>query len=241
MESNAVLWRPTGRVERDLVARSGWRAWPPRLPDQPIFYPVTNRWYATKIAREWNVPAEGVGHVLRFEVDAAFLERYPVQRVGGRDVLEHWVPAEELDGFNERIDGPIVEIAEFRGPVAAAEFARAGAGLGRELPPAWRDYLGGASWLRRGWTGDEHHLSLSTPEETLAATRAWDRAGAHPGAAIIGGDGAGEHLVLDLREDEPPVLLVGVASAGWETAVPRAASVEELVDLVEAGEFEFYW
>jgi hypothetical protein len=51
----AAQWRPTGQQELDLVAASGWRGWPPRLPEQPIFYPVLNRWYATKIAREWNV------------------------------------------------------------------------------------------------------------------------------------------------------------------------------------------
>src|SRR5207253_2519320 len=45
-----TLWRPTGQAELDLVAASGWQAWPPRLPDQPIFYPVLNRWYATKSA-----------------------------------------------------------------------------------------------------------------------------------------------------------------------------------------------
>ncbi len=33
-----TLWRPTGQNELDLVKESGWRrAWPPRLPEQPIF------------------------------------------------------------------------------------------------------------------------------------------------------------------------------------------------------------
>jgi|SRR5215469_10862769 len=45
-----------------VVEASGWRAWPPRLPEQPIFHPVLNRWYATKIALEWNVPHGGVGY-----------------------------------------------------------------------------------------------------------------------------------------------------------------------------------
>jgi len=27
-----------------LVEASGWLAWPPRLPEQPIFYPVLNEW-----------------------------------------------------------------------------------------------------------------------------------------------------------------------------------------------------
>ena len=37
-----TLWRPTGPQELALVESSGWRAWPPRLADQPIFYPVLN-------------------------------------------------------------------------------------------------------------------------------------------------------------------------------------------------------
>jgi hypothetical protein len=107
------LYRPTGQAERDLVEASGWLAWPPRLPEQPIFYPVLNEWYATKIAREWNVPHAGVGYVMEFDVDAAYLERFAVQQVGGRDVLELWVPAEESEEFNAHIVGRIRMIARY--------------------------------------------------------------------------------------------------------------------------------
>jgi hypothetical protein len=55
--ATVTLWRPTGPEELALVEASGWRVWPPRLPDQPIFYPVLNQEYATMIARDWNVPA----------------------------------------------------------------------------------------------------------------------------------------------------------------------------------------
>jgi hypothetical protein len=83
-----TLWRPTGQEEIDLVAASKWRAWPPRVPEQPIFYPALNRWYATKIAREWNAPRDGVGYVTRFDVRKAYLDQFPVQQAGGREVLE---------------------------------------------------------------------------------------------------------------------------------------------------------
>ncbi|MCL2423744.1 MAG: hypothetical protein FWD11_07640 [Micrococcales bacterium] len=63
-----TLWRPTGPKELALVKESGWRRWPPRLADQPIFYPVLNEDYAVRIARDWNVPASGAGYVTRFEV-----------------------------------------------------------------------------------------------------------------------------------------------------------------------------
>jgi hypothetical protein len=109
-----TLWRPTGPQELGLVRASGWRAWPPRLPDQPIFYPVLNEEYAIKIARDWNVPASGVGYVTRSAVEREFAERYPVRQVGGRDVLELWVPAEELDEFNRHIVGTIELVHEFR-------------------------------------------------------------------------------------------------------------------------------
>ena len=109
-----VLWRPTGPEELELVRASGWRRWPPRLPDQPIFYPVTNEDYAIRIARDWNVVASGVGYVTRFAVDSAFLSRHPVQQVGGQTILELWVPAAELDEFNDHILGTIEVVHEFR-------------------------------------------------------------------------------------------------------------------------------
>src|SRR5262245_10336199 len=102
-----VLWRPTGPEELELVEASGWRRWPPRLPDQPIFYPVLNEDYATRIARDWNVKASGIGHVTRFEVEKAFLDRYEVQQAGGQTILEYWIPAEDLDEFNAHIVGLI--------------------------------------------------------------------------------------------------------------------------------------
>jgi hypothetical protein len=109
-----VLWRPTGPEELELVRQSGWRAWPPRLPEQPIFYPVLDEEYAIKIAREWNVPHHGVGYVTRFRVESEFLRCYPVQQAGGRTILELWVPAEELDEFNAHLVGPIEVVHEFR-------------------------------------------------------------------------------------------------------------------------------
>ncbi|MFE6865708.1 ADP-ribosylation/crystallin J1 [Kitasatospora sp. NPDC057692] len=109
-----TLWRPTGPQELALVEAADWRAWPPRLPDQPIFYPVLNEDYAIRIARDWNVPASGAGYVTRFEVDTAFLARYPVRQAGGRTILELWVPAEDLPEFNRHLVGRIEVVHEFR-------------------------------------------------------------------------------------------------------------------------------
>jgi hypothetical protein len=90
------------------------RAFPPRLPEQPIFYPVLTEEYAIKIARDWNVAASGVGFVTRFKVRSDFLEKYDVQLAGGRAHSEYWIPAEDLDAFNEAIIGAIEVTAEFR-------------------------------------------------------------------------------------------------------------------------------
>ena len=109
-----TLWRPTGPQELALVEASGWRAWPPRLPDQPIFYPVLNEDYASRIARDWNVKVSGAGHVTRFQVRASFLDRYQVHQVGGQTILECWIPAEDLRALNEAIVGRIELIASYR-------------------------------------------------------------------------------------------------------------------------------
>ncbi|WP_283134897.1 ADP-ribosylation/crystallin J1 [Rhizohabitans arisaemae] len=114
MTAPRTFWRPTGPEELELVRESGWRRWPPRLPEQPIFYPVLNEDYAVMIARDWNVPHSGVGYVTRFQVDGEFAARYPPRQVGGKEILELWVPAEELAEFNDHIIGLIEVIHEFR-------------------------------------------------------------------------------------------------------------------------------
>lgn len=108
------LWRPTGPAELELVRQSGWSAWPPRLPEQPIFCPVLNEDCAVKIARDWNVRYDGAGHVTRFRVDTAFLDRYPVRQAGGETILELWVPAGELVESNAHLVGEIEVVHEFR-------------------------------------------------------------------------------------------------------------------------------
>ena len=108
------LYRPVGPAELRLIAEAGYRAFPPRLPEQPIFYPVLNEAYAVQIARDWNVRASGAGYVTRFAVRRSFLDGYSIQQAGGREHLEYWIPAEELAAFNEAIVGEIEVIAEFR-------------------------------------------------------------------------------------------------------------------------------
>ena len=116
MSDVVTLYRPVGPQELKLIEQSGYREFPPRLPEQPIFYPVLTEDYAIKIARDWNVPASGAGYVTRFQVSRAFLSRYDVQNAGGIQHQEYWIPAEDLAEFNRNIVGRIEVIAEFRAP-----------------------------------------------------------------------------------------------------------------------------
>jgi hypothetical protein len=119
-ESAVTLYRPAGPDEIALVRESGWRAWPPRLPEQPIFYPVLNEEYATRIARDWNVPHSGAGYVTRFKVRKAFLDNYQVHQAGGRAILEYWIPAEDLAELNASIIGTIEVIATYTAPAGSS-------------------------------------------------------------------------------------------------------------------------
>ena len=116
-EETITLYRPVGPKELALIRESDVRAVPPRLPEQPIFYPVLNEAYATQIARDWNSKSEqngNAGFVTRFEVRASFLADYLVETVGNRTHQEYWIPAEQLDAFNASIVGEIEVIAEYR-------------------------------------------------------------------------------------------------------------------------------
>lgn len=113
-----TLYRPTGLHELRLVAESGFKRWPPRLPDQPIFYPVLNFEYAEEIARDWNAKRNDppVGFVTAFEVRSEVATRYEIQVVGAQERhQELWVPAEELEDFNDAIVGPVRVLAHYAG------------------------------------------------------------------------------------------------------------------------------
>lgn len=116
MDETTVLFRPVGEKEPELIRESGFKSFPPRLPEQPIFYPVLNEEYAAQIAHNWNAKHEpgGVGYVTRFHVRSEYLKRHEVQTVGGSVHQEYWIPAEELSEFNQNIVGPVEIIAEYR-------------------------------------------------------------------------------------------------------------------------------
>src|SRR3954467_5888016 len=111
-----TLYRPVGPKELELIAQSGFREFPPRLPEQPIFYPVLNEEYAAQIARDWNSTdaAHGfIGYVLRFAIETEFLNSYETHIVGSRLHEEYWIPAEDLAEFNRHIVGEITVVLRF--------------------------------------------------------------------------------------------------------------------------------
>jgi len=104
------LYRPVGQAEYDLIAQSGFTAYPPSLPEQPIFYPVLNERYAREIAEKWNrryPDSQHAGYVTTFEIDDAYISQFPVQTVGASYHQELWISAEELRNFNRHIIGTI--------------------------------------------------------------------------------------------------------------------------------------
>ncbi|MCP2728194.1 hypothetical protein [Limnofasciculus baicalensis] len=102
------LYRPVGLKELELIAEADFKAFPPRLPEQPIFYPVLNFEYAEQIARDWNTKSNSfAGFVTKFEVEDDYVKQFEVHIVGSRIHQELWIPAEELAEFNLHIIGKI--------------------------------------------------------------------------------------------------------------------------------------
>jgi hypothetical protein len=70
--------------------------------------------YAHQIARDWNTKEpEAIGYVTAFNVRIDALDKYAPQQVGAKEHTELWIPAEDLDSFNEAIIGEIKILAEY--------------------------------------------------------------------------------------------------------------------------------
>jgi len=110
-----ILYRPVGTNELKIIQRDDYKRFPPRLPEQPIFYPVLNEKYATEIASQWNVKYndDHKGYVTKFEISDEYFKRFEIHTVGSSYHQELWIPAEALEEFNQHIIGEIQVIAEF--------------------------------------------------------------------------------------------------------------------------------
>lgn len=122
LSNTVTLYRPVGLRELELIQETEYRAYPPRLPDQPIFYPVLNFEYAEEIARDWNTRMNShCGFVTAFDVPSVFITRYQIQIVGDHYHQELWIPAEDLDAVNGQIVGAIRVLSAYYGPGFAGE------------------------------------------------------------------------------------------------------------------------
>ena len=110
-----ILYRPVGTKELKLIEKSGCLKFPPRLPEQPIFYPVLTEQYAAEIASGWNVKYndDHKGYVTKFEIDDAYGVQFEIHQVGDEYHQELWIPADSLEEFNFHIIGKICVIDEF--------------------------------------------------------------------------------------------------------------------------------
>ncbi len=109
-----TLYRPVGPEELELIKESGYKEFPPRLPEQPIFYPVVVHEYAVQIAKDWNSCSEEnnfKGYVTKFHVKKEYLSQFEVKKAGSSDHLEYWIDAEELGNFNKNIIG-FIEVTD---------------------------------------------------------------------------------------------------------------------------------
>jgi len=110
------LYRPVGLQELGLIFDDEMAAFPPRLAEQPIFYPVLNAPYAIQIARDWNAPGpHRAGYVTEFDVDDAYVSRFERRIVGSRQHEELWVPAEVLVEFNRHLQGKLRVVEAYFG------------------------------------------------------------------------------------------------------------------------------
>lgn len=108
-----TLYRAIGPGQMQAILDRDCARFPARLPHQKFFFPLLTEAFASMIATDWNVPNSGVGYVVRFRVDAGYLEGKKAFRVGGPEHREYRISREEFPRFNAAIRGPIEVVGVF--------------------------------------------------------------------------------------------------------------------------------
>ena len=114
MSDTVTLYRPVGPKELELIIESGWKAFPERLPEQPIFYPVLNHEYAVEIAKDWNsssADSDYKGFVTKFSISQKYIDKFDIKQAGSSKHLEYWIDSAELENFNSHIVG-LIEVTD---------------------------------------------------------------------------------------------------------------------------------
>lgn len=111
-----ILYRPVGLQELELIYDSGMKAFPARLPQQPIFYPVLDLEYARQTASDWNARnGQLAGYVTQFKIEDDYISQFEKHIVGDSQHEEFWIPAEEVEEFNKHISGHIKVVEAYFG------------------------------------------------------------------------------------------------------------------------------
>lgn len=124
-EQTRTLYRPVGLQEAELILVKG--IFPPRPPEESIFYPFLNYAYAEQVARDrytHNAKTNYAGFIAQFKVKKPYIDQFKARVVGDEIHTELWIPAAQLDEFNEQIDGKIEIVAAFYGPNYTGQWHR---------------------------------------------------------------------------------------------------------------------
>ena len=103
------LYRPLSAEEYNAVAEKGFRGFPPRSAEQPLFAALLSQTGAKKIARHMRIEkqAEHTAYVVSFLVDDAYIRQFPVQQDDEPDFRALWIPAEDVEILNQHLIGKI--------------------------------------------------------------------------------------------------------------------------------------
>lgn len=228
------LWCVVDTTDLHLLASLHWRSWPQRDLHDTTLVAYRDRDEAVAVVRRELVPEQGEGSVVVFDV-APELETW-----AGVDTDSSRLRIPKGRRLTKAIVGDICEEAQYRRGVDPAEVDAVRDAFGELVPESWRSMVTAPCWLRRGWMATGSYVDLHTPAEAIRVTQSWmEEMVYHPGALVIGSDGAHRKLVIDLREDDPPVHLVEASSTGWDDTAVQAADLRTFAGRLEHGDFTF--
>ena len=220
MSSPIPLWTAVDDRELQAIASAGWRSW---LPERSLER-TQAREDAVAVARRV-AKERGIGHVVRLEIDPALVEK-------DARVLQ---PGD----IDRALTCAIIADAEYRGSATDVEIRTAEASMREPFPDAWRAHLRKPVRFCRGWMATGAYVWLYQPTESADYILAWGELASRPGMIVIGGDGAGEMITVDARDPNPPVTLTPNVSIGWKDSVVQTSSIDEFLNAVENGTFDF--
>lgn len=114
------------------------------------------------------------------------------------------------------------------------QLVRVEAELNVRFPDDYRAFITASDGVERNFGGSR--LVLYGLDEIADLNNAYELSESYPGLILIGTDGGGEAVGFDFRQATPLVVLVNFVSAGWDEAIPQAATFTDFMAQREAGE-----